>query len=88
MRNKISHRKLGRTSAHRTALFRNVVEALVQHERVRTTLEKAKEVQRHAEWVVSWAKRGGPTYTTKLYGFLRTPESARKVLDVLAPRYA
>ncbi len=64
-----------------------MVEALVRHERVRTTLAKAKEVRRHAEWVVSWAKQGGHTHHTKVHGFLRTPETVKKVFDVLAPRY-
>ena len=87
MRNRISHRKLGRTSTHRLALFRNVVEALVRHERVRTTLAKAKEVRRHAEWVVTWAKAGGHTMHGKVNGFLRTPETIAKLFNVLAQRY-
>lgn len=87
MRNRISHRKLGRTSAHRTALFRNLVDSLVKHERIRTTLEKAKEIRRHAEWLISWAKRDSPTYATKVRGYMRSPETASKVFSVLAPRY-
>lgn len=87
MLNKIAHRKLGRSSAHRTALFRNMVEALVRHERVRTTLAKAKEVRRFADKAVTWGKLGGHEYHTKVHAFLRTPETVKKVFDVLAPRY-
>ena len=87
MLNKIAHRKLGRSGAHRQALFRNMIEALVRHERVRTTLAKAKEVRRFADKAVTWGKLGGHTYHTKVHAFLRTPEAAKKVFDVLAPRY-
>ena len=87
MRNKITHRQLGRNTAHRLALFRNMVESLVTHERIRTTLAKAKELRRHADKVVTWAKVGGSTYESKLAGFLRTSESVDKVKTVLKPRY-
>jgi len=87
MRNKITHRQLGRNTAHRQALFRNMVEALVTHERIRTTLAKAKELRRFADKVVTWAKVGGSTYESKLAGFLRTSESVDKVKTVLKPRY-
>lgn len=86
--NKIATRILGRDSEHRRALFRNVCEALVRHERVRTTLAKAKECRRHAEWLVSWGKKGGHASHVKVHGFLRTPDTVKKVFDVLAPRYA
>jgi large subunit ribosomal protein L17 len=84
MRNKISHRILGRNSAHRQALFRNMVEALVRHERVRTTLAKAKEVRRFADKVVTWGKEGSHS---RVHGFLRTPETVNKFFSVLAERY-
>jgi len=64
-----------------------MVEALVTHERIRTTLAKAKELRRFADRVVTWAKVGGNTYETKLSGFLRTPESLEKVKNVFKPRY-
>ncbi len=87
MRNKISHRQLGRDSAHRQALFRNMIEALVTHGRIRTTLAKAKEVRRFADRVVTWGKQGGSVYHSKVHAFLRTPEAVKSVFDVLAPRY-
>ena len=58
MQNRIKFRKLGRKSAHRTSMFRNMVTSLVQHERIRTTLPKAKELRHFADRVVTWAKRG------------------------------
>ena len=58
MKNKIRLRKLGRTGAHRTALFRNMVTSLIKYERIKTTLPKAKALRHFADRVVTWAKRG------------------------------
>jgi len=58
MKNKIRMRKLNRTSSHRTALFRTMVTQLIAHERVKTTLPKAKELRRIADRMVTWAKQG------------------------------
>lgn len=58
MKNKIRLRKLNRTGAHRTAMFRNMVTSLVKYERVKTTLPKAKALRHFADRVVTWAKRG------------------------------
>jgi hypothetical protein len=58
MKNRINFRKLGRTSSHRKAMFRNMVTSLIDHERIRTTLAKAKEMRRIADRVVGWAKTG------------------------------
>jgi ribosomal protein L17 len=61
MKNRIRFRKLGRTSSHRMALFRNMVTSLIKYERVKTTLPKAKELRTFADKVVTWAKRGAWT---------------------------
>jgi hypothetical protein len=58
MKNRVSMRRLGRTTAHRLAMFRNLVTALVTHGRIRTTLPKAKEVRPLAERVITWGKEG------------------------------
>jgi large subunit ribosomal protein L17 len=87
MRNKIAGRRLGRTTAHREALFRNMITSLVTHERIRTTLAKAKELRRHAEKVVTWAKQGESQHHTMAHGFLRSPLAVTKLFKEIAPRY-
>ncbi len=58
MRHRNAHRKLGRISAHRTALLRNQAEALLAHERIETTVPKAKELRPYVERLITIAKRG------------------------------
>jgi large subunit ribosomal protein L17 len=58
MRHRLAHRKLGRTSDHRRALLRNQAEALLQHERIVTTVPKAKELRPFVERLITVAKRG------------------------------
>ena len=58
MRHGVSGRKLNRTTSHRLAMFRNMVTSLLQHERIFTTLPKAKELRRWADWMISLGKRG------------------------------
>ncbi|HEY3242643.1 MAG TPA: 50S ribosomal protein L17 [Phycisphaerae bacterium] len=57
MRHRVDHRGLGRTTDHRRALLRNLAQSLIEHGEVRTTLPKAKELQRHVERLVTLAKR-------------------------------
>ena len=58
MRHRNAHRKLGRDTAHRTALLRNQAEALLRHERIETTVPKAKELRPYVERLITIAKRG------------------------------
>ena len=58
MRHGVAFRKLSRTSSHRDLLLRNLVTSLIQHEKIKTTLAKAKEASRVAEWVITWGKSG------------------------------
>jgi hypothetical protein len=58
MKNKIGLRKLSRTSAHRVAMLRTMVTQLVHHDRIKTTVPKAKELRRIADRMVTWAKIG------------------------------
>ena len=58
MRHRVAHRKLGRTTEHRMALLRNQAEALLRHERITTTLPKAKELRPFVERLITIAKRG------------------------------
>ena len=88
MRHRWSGRKLGRTTSHRQAMTRNMVTSLFEEERVRTTLAKAKEVRRHAERIITVGKRGSLHARRRAAAFLRSPEVVRKLMDVIAPRYA
>ena len=87
-RNRIHLRRLGRSTAHRDALLRNMATALVEHGRIRTTLAKAKELRRHAERVVTWAKRGAPQHHALAAALLRSPAGVAKAFGELGARYA
>ena len=87
MRHRWHGRKLGRTSKHRDAMTRNMVTSLIDEERVRTTLAKAKEVRRHAERVITVGKRGTLHARRRVASYLKTPEAVAKLMDAIAPRY-
>lgn len=88
MKHRVAHRKLGRTSAHRAAMFRNMAAALIKHEQILTTLPKAKELRPYVEKLVTLAKRGGLSNRRLAHARLMDEEQLRKLFDVLAPRYA
>ena len=69
-------------------MTRNMVTALINEERIRTTLAKAKEVRRHAERIITIGKRGSLHSRRQVAAFLRTPETVQKLMDTIAPRYA
>ena len=87
MRHQKSGRKLGRTSSHRQAMFRNMAVSLFRHEQIRTTLPKAKELRRVAEPLITMAKN--PTMAGRRLAFarLRDKDIVGKLFDELAPRY-
>jgi large subunit ribosomal protein L17 len=87
MRHRMRGRKLGRTSAHRKALYRNLVTSLLQHERVQTTDAKAKEVRRLAERMITLGKRGDLHARRRALRVIRHRDVAAKVFDDLAERY-
>ncbi|KAG2784566.1 hypothetical protein PC129_g15083 [Phytophthora cactorum] len=87
MKHRVAFRKLNRTSAHRQAMLRTMVTQLVEHERIRTTLPKAKELRRVADKVVTLAKQGDEPARKRAESILRTPESVTKLFDVVGPRY-
>ena len=79
-------RKLGRTSAHRKALFRNQLTSLFLHERIQTTLSKAKELRPLAEKLVTLGKRGG-LHARRLALRDVSQDAARKLFEEIAPRF-
>ncbi len=79
MRHKYSGRKLGRTSSHRQAMFRNMVTSLFEHERIVTTAEKAKEARPIAEKMITLAKRGDLHARRQALSFIRSKDVVEKL---------
>lgn len=88
MRHRVGHRKLGRTSTHRAAMFRNMAAALIKHEQITTTLPKAKELRPYVEKLVTLAKHGGLSNRRLAHARLLDDAQLIKLFDVLAKRYA
>ncbi len=80
-------RKLNRTTSHRLAMLRNMSNSLLRHERIKTTLPKAKELRRVVEPLITLAKE--PTVANRRLAFNRLRDRAMvvKLFDVLGPRY-
>jgi large subunit ribosomal protein L17 len=87
MRHRMRSSKLGRTSAHRKALYRNLVTSLLEHERVSTTDAKAKQLRRLADKMITLGKRGTLHARRRALRVIRSPEVAAKVFSDLADRY-
>src|SRR3974390_2788365 len=83
-------RKLGRTSAHRTAMFANMAAALIKHEQIKTTLPKAKELRPVVEKLVTLSRRGATDLHARRQALaqVRDAVQVRKLFDVIGPRYA
>jgi large subunit ribosomal protein L17 len=88
MRHLRSGRKLNRTPAHRRALFRTLVTALLEYERIRTTDAKAKELRRLADRMITLGKRGTLHARRRALAFIRKPAVVRKLFSEVAPRFA
>ena len=97
MRHRVAHRKLGRVTEHRTALLRNQAEALIRHERINTTVAKAKELRPFVERLITVAKRGlveGTDTGRALHARrlvardLVDHEVTKKLFESIAPRFA
>jgi len=87
MRHQKSGRKLNRTSSHREAMFKNMAASLIQHEEIRTTLPKAKELRRVAEPLITLAKVSSVANRRLAYARLRDRDAVGKLFDVLGVRY-
>ena len=88
MRHGHAHRKLGRTSAHRAAMFANMAASLIKHEQIVTTLPKAKELRPVVEKLVTLAKRGDLHSRRLAISQIRDVEQVGKLFQTLGPRYA
>ncbi len=87
MRHKHSGKKLGRNSSHRHAMFRNMAASLLQHEIIRTTLPKAKELRRVAEPLITIAKSDSVAKRRLAFARLRDRAVVTKLFTELGPRY-
>jgi len=87
MRHRKDGGKLGRTSAHRKAMLRNLVTSLLEEEQVRTTDAKAKELKRLADRMITLGKRGDLHARRQALAVIRSREVTAKVFDELAERY-
>ncbi len=87
MKHRARIRKLGRTTAHRSAMLRNMVTSLLEHERLRTTDAKAKELRRVADRMITLGKRGDLHARRRALRVIRSREVTAKVFDELAERY-
>jgi large subunit ribosomal protein L17 len=88
MRHRHGLRKLNRTSEHRLAMLRNMANSLIEHEAIKTTVPKAKELRRVVEPLITLAKE--PTLANKRLAFdrLRNRDNVVKLFNVLGPRFA
>lgn len=87
MRHQLAHRRLGRNSAHRQMLFRNMLSALVLHDRIETTLGKAREVRPLADKLVTLAKNGTLSSRRSAFAVLRDDVALKKLFSTLVDRY-
>ncbi len=88
MRHRVAGRKLGRYSGHRRALYRNLVTALLDHEKIITTEAKAKEIQGLAEKMITLGKDGSLSARKRAVAFIMEERVVNKLFDEVAPRYA
>lgn len=87
MRHRIAGRKLGRTTGHRSAMLRNLVTSLLEHEKLKTTDAKAKELRAMAEKMITLGKRGDLHARRQVAAVVRSAEVVRKLFDTLSPRF-
>ncbi len=87
MRHQKSGRTLNRTSSHRQAMFRNMTASLFEHEQIRTTLAKAKELRRVAEPLITLGKSPSLSNRRLAYARLRNREAVSKLFDDLGVRF-
>ena len=88
MRHRVAGRKLGRTTSHRIAMTRNMACSLIEHERIVTTIQKAKTVKPFVEKLITLGKDASQHNRRRAFSKLRSKEAVQKLFDVLGPRFA
>ena len=87
MRHKLDHRKLNRTSEHRKALFKNMLNSLIKYEQITTTLPKAKELKPKIDKVITLGKKNSLQSKKSLFAELQSKPSVDKILKTFSQRY-
>ena len=87
MRHKIGYRKLNRTSEHRKALFKNMLNSLIKYEQITTTLPKAKELKPKIDKVITLGKKNNLASKKNLFTQLQSKSSVDKLIKILSQRY-
>lgn len=88
MRHRKAGRKLNRNASHRSAMMRNLVTSLLEHERISTTVPKAKEARRVAEKMITLGKRGDLHARRQALSYIRSKDIVAKLFDRLSEQYA
>jgi large subunit ribosomal protein L17 len=88
MRHRVAGKKLGRKTAHRVMMFRNMVTSLLDKERIRTTLDRAKAVRPIAERMITLGKRESLHARRQALAYVNDPDVVHKLFETLAPRFA
>ena len=87
MRHRVAGKKLGRTTSHRQAMMRNMTVSLIEHERIITTIQKAKAVKPFVEKLVTLSKEATMHNRRRAFAKVRSKEAVQKLFDVLGPRF-
>ena len=87
MRHKHGYRKLNRTSSHRKAMLKNMAIALIERERIETTVPKAKELRRYVEKLVTKARIEDLNTHREIFKYLQHKDSVKKLINEIAPKY-
>jgi len=86
MRHRVAGRKLSRTTQHRELMFRNMLVSLLQHERIKTTLAKGKELRSWADKIITLGKKGTLHARRQAFALLRDEGIVKKLFDEIAPK--
>ncbi len=87
MRHRVAGRKFSRHSQHRKLMFRNMLVSLLEHERIRTTVTKAKELRSIADKIITLGKKGSLHARRQAFALLRNETIVKKLFDEIAPRF-
>lgn len=87
MRHRHGYRKLGRTSAHRAALLKNLSISLIEHGKIETTVEKAKELRSYVEKLITVAGKGDSNAHKAVFAALQSKEATKTLVNEIAPKY-
>ncbi len=87
MRHRHGYRKLGRTSSHRAALLKNLSISLIEHGKIETTVEKAKELRSYVEKLITAAGKGDSNAHKAVFAALQSKEATKTLVNEIAPKY-